>query len=177
MVYRPTDVSSELDEVDLGIMARLQEDGRSSNASIARAVGVSESTVKKRIDRLVERGIMRVLAVVDPISFGDGEHMMAGINVRPGTATGVGNELAKLPEVAFIAYFLGRYDIWMEVFTPDKDTLLDFQSQRLAGIDDIVGIETFSVLRTQKVEYYNWSLQDGRVPGTPYAPEGGADGG
>ena len=63
------------------------------------------------------------------------------------------------------------------MFTPDKDTLLDFQSQRLAGIDDIVGIETFSVLRTQKVEYYNWSLQDGRVPGTPYAPAGGTDGG
>jgi Lrp/AsnC family transcriptional regulator, regulator for asnA, asnC and gidA len=177
MVYRPADVSGELDEVDLGIMARLQEDGRSSNASIARSVGVSESTVKKRIDRLVDRGIMRVLAVVDPISFGHGEHMMAGINVRPGTATEVGGELAKMPEVAFIAYFLGRYDIWMEVFTPDKDTLLDFQSKRLAGIDHIVGIETFSVLRTQKVEYYNWSLQDGRVPGTPYAPAGGTDAG
>jgi len=168
VVYRPLDVSAELDEVDLGIMARLQEDGRMSNAGIARSVGVSESTVKKRIDRLVERGIMRVLAVVDPISFGHGEHMMAGINVRPGTATDVGSALAKMPEVAFIAYFLGRYDIWMEVFTPDKDSLLDFLSERLEGMDDILNIETFSVLRTQKVEYYNWTLQEGRTPGTPH---------
>ncbi len=170
MVYRPADVSSELDATDLQIMATLQEDGRRSNASIARAVGVSESTVKKRIDRLVQRGIMRVLAVVDPISFGHGEHLMAGINVKPGTATEVGSALATMPEVAFIAYFLGRYDIWMEVFAPDKDSVLDFLSQRLSGLDDILNIETFSVLRTQKVEYYNWSLQDGRTPGTPYQP-------
>lgn len=167
---RPTELTSDLDPVDHGILARLQEDGRRSNASIARAVGVSESTVKKRIDRLVERGIMRVLAVVDPIAFGHGVHVMAGVNCKPGRAQAVGRTLAKMPEVAFVAYMVGRYDIWVEVFAPDNNKLLAFFSQHLSGMDDIIRIETHSVLRTQKVEYYNWSLNDGRPAGAPYQP-------
>jgi Lrp/AsnC family transcriptional regulator for asnA, asnC and gidA len=149
----------ELDSIDLKILARLQEDGRCSNASISRALGISQSTVKKRIDRLVESGVMRVLAMVDPIAFGHGEHMMLGINVKPGTADTVGDLLVALPEVTFLAYLVGRYDIWMEVFAPDNATLLRFLTERVSGIEDIRAIETFSVLRNQKVDYYNWNLQ------------------
>ena len=102
MAGRSAAGKDELDSIDFMIMARLQEDGRCSNASISRAVGVSQSTVKKRIDRLVKLGIMRVLAVVDPIASGHGQHMMVGINVKPGTATAVGDALAAMPEVAFV---------------------------------------------------------------------------
>lgn len=151
--------NGELDSIDLKILIRLQDDGRCSNASISRALGISQSTVKKRIDRLVENGIMRVLAVVDPIAFGNGEHMMVGINVKPGTASAVGDILAAMPEVTFVAYLVGRYDVWMEVFAPDSATLLRFLTERISGIEDIRAIETFSVLRNQKVDYYNWNLQ------------------
>jgi Lrp/AsnC family transcriptional regulator, regulator for asnA, asnC and gidA len=148
----------ELDAIDYQIMDRLKEDGRRSNASISRALGISQSTVKKRIDRLIKLRIMRVLAVVDPIAFGHEQHMMVGINVRPGTATSVGETLAVLPEVAFLAYLVGRYDIWMEVFAPNLDRLLQVFSERLAGLSDIVRMETFAVARYQRVDYYNWSV-------------------
>jgi Lrp/AsnC family transcriptional regulator, regulator for asnA, asnC and gidA len=150
--------NGELDATDLEILRMLQEDGRRSNTGIARALGVSHSTVKKRIDRMVEAGLMRVIAVIDPVAFGHGQHMMVGINVRPGRADAVGDALAAMPEVAFLAYLVGHYDVWIEVFGPDADSLLRFLSQRLSGLDDITHIETFSVLRNQKVEYYNWSL-------------------
>jgi Lrp/AsnC family transcriptional regulator, regulator for asnA, asnC and gidA len=130
-------------------MSLLQEDGRCSNASIARVVGVSQSTVKNRIDRLVERGIMRVIAVVDPVAFGHGQHLMVGIKVKPGTAATVVEILTAMHEVAFLAYLVGRYDIWMEVFAPDSDSLLAFLTERVNPITDIVAFETFSVLRNQ----------------------------
>ena len=155
----PTGPDGEPDSIDLKILAKLQEDGRCSNASISRALGISQSTVKKRIDRLVESGVMRVLAMVDPIAFGHGEHMMLGINVKPGTAGTVGDLLAALPEVTFLAYLVGRFDIWMEVFAPDNATLLRFLTECVSGIEDIRAIETFSVLRNQKVDYYNWNVQ------------------
>ena len=158
MAGRSAAGKDELDPIDFMIMARLQEDGRCSNASISRAVGVSQSTVKKRIDRLVKLGIMRVLAVVDPIASGHGQHMMVGINVKPGTATAVGDALAAMPEVAFVAYLVGRYDVWTEVFAPDTDSLLAFLTERVSSLGDILKIETFSVLRNRKVDYYNWSL-------------------
>ena len=153
--------NGELDATDLEILRMLQEDGRRSNTSIARALGVSHSTVKKRIDRLVRAGLMRVIAVIDPVAFGHGQHMMVGINVKPGRADAVGETLAAMPEVAFLAYLVGHYDIWMEVFAPDADSILRFLSQRISGLEDVLQMETFSVLRNQKVEYYNWNLQPG----------------
>jgi Lrp/AsnC family transcriptional regulator, regulator for asnA, asnC and gidA len=151
--------NGDLDAIDRLIMGKLQENGRRSNASISRALGISQSTVKKRIDRLVESGMMRVLAVIDPVAFGHGQHMMIGINVKPGYASAVGDALASMPEVSFVAYLVGRYDVWAEVFAPDNDSLLRFISERMVTLDDITRIETFSVLRNQKVDYYNWSLQ------------------
>ncbi|HJW74909.1 MAG TPA: Lrp/AsnC family transcriptional regulator [Thermoleophilia bacterium] len=150
--------SPSLDAVDRTIIDLLQEDGRRSNAGIARVVGVSQSTVKKRIDRLVERGIMRVLAVVDPSAAGHGQHLFVGMNVKPGSASAVGDTLAAMHEVAFLAYLVGRYDILIEVFAADTDALLEFLTERIAAIEDVVSVETFSVLRNQKVNYYNWNL-------------------
>ena len=69
-------------------------------------------------------------------------------------------------EVAFLAHLIGRYDIMIEVFAPDTDTLLEFLSERIAAIPDIVSLETFSVLRTQKVDYYNWNLRGATVSDT-----------
>lgn len=162
---KPT-AANDLDSIDRTIITMLQEDGRRSNASIARVLGVSQSTVKNRIDRLMERGIMRVLAVVDPSAAGHRQHMFVGMSVRPGRAASVGRALGEMHEVAFLAHLIGRYDIMIEVFAPDTDTLLEFLSERIAAIPDIVSLETFSVLRTQKVDYYNWNLRGATVSDT-----------
>lgn len=149
---------NNLDAIDRTIIGLLQEDGRRSNADISRIVGVSQSTVKKRIDRLVARGIMRVLAVVDPSAAGHGQHLFFGINVRPGRVAAVCDALVDLHEVSFLAHLVGRYDVLIEVFAADTEDVLEFMSEGLAGIDDIVSMESFSVLRNQKVSYYNWNL-------------------
>lgn len=153
-----TGAANNLDAIDRSIIGLLQDDGRRSNADISRIVGVSQSTVKKRIDRLIARGIMRVLAVVDPSAAGHGQHLFFGINVRPGRVSGVCDALVTLREVSFLAHLVGRYDVLIEVFAADTEDVLEFMSKRLAGIDDIVSMESFSVLRNQKVSYYNWNL-------------------
>lgn len=153
----------DVDAVDIAIIGVLQEDGRRSNAAVARTVGVSQTTVKKRIERLVRRGIMRVVAVVDPSAVNHGAHVFMGIKTRPGCVAPVADALAEMHEVAFLACVVGRYDILLELFATDHATLLDSFSDRLAAVPGIESLETFSVLRNQKVNYYNWNLRGAGV--------------
>jgi DNA-binding Lrp family transcriptional regulator len=134
---------NSLDAIDRTIIGLLQEDGRRSNAGISRLV----------------------LAVVDPSAAGHGQHLFFGINVKPGRVSAVCDALVDLHEVSFLAHLVGRYDVLIEVFAADTEDVLDFMSEGLAGIDDIVSMESFSVLRNQKVSYYNWNLPV-EAPGT-----------
>lgn len=151
----------DLDSLDQAIVALLREDGRLSNAAISRQVGVSQTTVKKRIDRLVEKNVMRVIAVLDPSAVYHGAHLFVGITVKPGRASAVAEALAELREVAYLAVLVGRYDILIEIFAPDSEDYLQHVSERIAKVPDILTLETFSVLRNQKVSYYNWNLRNG----------------
>ena len=150
--------SASFDAIDRTIIGLLQEDGRRSNADISRVVGVSQYTVRKRIDLLVERGIMRVLAVVDPSAAGHGQHLFVGVNVKLGRASAVCQTLATIHEIAFLAQLIGRYDLLIEVFAADGEDVLQLLSERMADIEDVVSFETFAVLHNLKVNYYNWNL-------------------
>jgi Lrp/AsnC family transcriptional regulator, regulator for asnA, asnC and gidA len=147
-----------LDAIDRTIISLLQEDGRRSHAEMARIVGVSQYTVRTRIERLVDHGIMRVLAVVDPSAAGHGQHLFVGVKVKLGRAAAVCEALKTMHEVSFLAQLIGRYDILIEAFVASTDDVLELLSQRLAEVDDIVSFETFSVLHNHKVNYYNWNL-------------------
>ena len=70
-----------LDEVDRQIVAVLQRDGRTSNVEIARELGLAEGTVRKRYERLVARGVLRMAAVVDPALVECGARTIVGIEV------------------------------------------------------------------------------------------------
>ena len=144
---------SDLDSVDRRIITLLQDDGRCSNASIARAVGVSESTVKNRLDRLINHGVLRVLGILSPMAVGLMTDVLVGITVRPGTVFDVGEALCKMDEVVYLGYVTGRYDLFFEVLLTDPDELLHFLANRLSDVKEIVSLETFVVMRNEKISY------------------------
>jgi Lrp/AsnC family transcriptional regulator for asnA, asnC and gidA len=147
------------DAVDREIIAELQKDGRCTNASIARAVKMSESAVKARIERLMANDVLRVLAVLNPVRLGLTADTLVGINVKPGRLLNVGEQLRRVNEVIYIGYVSGRYDLLIEVLAADSEDLLDFLSSRLAHIDDIVSMETFFIMRNEKINY-EWKLPE-----------------
>ena len=151
---------SGLDAVDREIVALLQEDGRRSNASIARTVGVSESTVKKRLDRLIGRGVIRVFAALSPSAVGLMADVLVGISVRPGAVFDVGKALRTMDEVVYLAYVTGRYDIFVEVLLTDPDELLHFLAKRLSDVEGIVSLETLFIMRTAKASSLYLQLAD-----------------
>ncbi|HTX70261.1 MAG TPA: Lrp/AsnC family transcriptional regulator [Thermoleophilia bacterium] len=149
----------ELDDIDRHIMKLLRHDGRLSYAHIARTVGLSEPTVRKRIDRLVRAGAIINAARINPAPIGFPIDAMIGIKVVRGRVKEVGRELARMENVAYVAYVAGGFDIIIEAFLPHTEGLFRFLNEDLDRIDGIAGTETWNVLRTEKF-FYNWEGED-----------------
>ena len=150
-------VLDDLDSVDLAIVGSLQEQGRTTNAHIARLLGVSEPTVRKRIDRLVADEIIKLVAVLNPRKTGYATDVLIGIRVEPGNLLTVGEALSRREEVVYLGYTTGRHDILVEMLFRDDEALFEFLYQQLPAVGSIVSTETYHVLRTGKINY-DWKL-------------------
>jgi len=142
-----------LDALDRRIVQLLREDGRRSYADIARLAGVSEPTIRKRVDRLVQSEAISILARVNPVAVGFAIDAMVGIRVKRGTVQSVGVRLAAMENVAYVAYMTGGFDLFVEVFVPDNEGLFRFLNQDLAAIEEITDAQAWHVLRTEKFTF------------------------
>lgn len=142
-----------LDDLDRAIIRLLRRDGRLSYADVARAVGVSEPTVRKRMQRLLRTGAVSVAARVNPAPIGFPIDAVMGIRVERGRVREVGRKLAAMDNVAYVGYLTGSFDIMIEAFLPDTDGLFRFLNEDLERIDGILATETWHVLRTEKCHH------------------------
>ena len=148
-----------LDDLDRRIVKLLRHDGRLAYAQIARTVGVSEPTVRKRVDRLVHVGAIVTMARINPAPIGFPIDAMIGVRVVRGRVKEVGRKLAAMENVAYLAYLAGSFDIMIEAFLPDTEGVFKFLNEDLEQIDGISYAETWHVLRTEKF-FYNWEGED-----------------
>lgn len=154
----------DLDDADIAIVRLLQAHGRTPNAHIARELGLSEATIRKRIDRLFHDEVIKVTAVLNPRKTGYSTDVLIGIRVEPGTLLGVGEVLAAMDEVVYLGYVTGRFDILVEMLFRDDEALFNFIERELPAIGGVVSTETSHVLRTGKINY-DWELPAEFGPG------------
>jgi len=157
-----------LDALDRRIVQLLRVDGRRSYADIARLVHVSEPTVRKRVDRLVQTGAIFIVARVNPVAVGFAIDAMVGIRVKRGSVRSVGERVAAMENVAYVAYMTGGFDLFVEVFVPDNDGLFRFLNQDLAAIGEITDAQAWPVLRTEK---FSFAWEGETFIGEPDPPE------
>jgi DNA-binding Lrp family transcriptional regulator len=150
----------EIDSLDSQILRLLQDDGRRPNAEIARAVGVSEPTVRKRIERLRQNGVMRIIGLLDPAATGFPVYAMILIQVEGHLVREIGARLAAMGRVANVSYITGKAQIWCEAMLPGNQALYEFLSADLAAIEGIVTTEACQVLAIDKFNYM-WDLPEG----------------
>jgi Lrp/AsnC family transcriptional regulator for asnA, asnC and gidA len=146
-----------LDSVAKGIIEQLQHDGRRSYASIAKAVGLSEAAVRQRVQRLVDTGVMQIVAVTDPLQLGFQRQALIGLKVR-GDATAVADALAEIPEVDYVVLTAGSFDVIAEVVCENDAHLLDLLSNRIRNLDGVTATETFVYLKLRK-QLYDWGTR------------------
>ncbi|MBV9951131.1 MAG: Lrp/AsnC family transcriptional regulator, partial [Acidimicrobiia bacterium] len=113
-----------LDETSKAIIEILQEDGRRSYAAIGKAVGLSEAAVRQRVSRLLELGVMQIVAVTDPLTIGFKRQAMIGITVDGDIQT-VAEKLCAFDEVDYVVVTAGSFDVLVEVVCEDDEHLLE----------------------------------------------------
>jgi Lrp/AsnC family transcriptional regulator for asnA, asnC and gidA len=150
-------VISDLDELDFTLITLLQEDGRRATSEIARAVQVPESTVRRRIDRLLREGFIRVVAIVeDPARMGLTVHAMFGLRVAPQDQKGVIEELTRCDEIRWVALSTGPLNVQAEGFFHSLVHLRAFQHEKIAGSSPILESQVDVVLDLFK-NRYDWA--------------------
>ena len=147
----------QLDDVSKAIIEQLQQDGRRSYAAIGKVVGLSEAAVRQRVQRLVDSGVMQIVAVTDPLELGFARQAMVGINVS-GPVAPVADKLAGLEEVDYVVVTAGSFDILAEVVTESDEDLLKVISDRIRVVEGVVSTETFVYLRLRK-QTYSWGVR------------------
>ena len=146
-----------LDDVSKAIIEQLQQDGRRSYAAIGKVVGLSEAAVRQRVQRLIESGVMQVVAVTDPLEMGFARQAMVGIRVA-GPLEPVADQLAELDAVDYVVVTAGSYDLLAEVVCESDEHLLELISGQIRTIDGVVATETFMYLSLRK-QTYSWGVR------------------
>jgi Lrp/AsnC family transcriptional regulator for asnA, asnC and gidA len=141
----------ELDDFDRQIIKLLRDNSRTSYADIARAVGVSEPTVRNRVDRLIRTGAILPHTRVNPVVLGFPVDAMVGIRVERGRAADVGAQLARMEHVSYVAYTTGGFDLLVEAHLPDNEGLYRFLNEDLPTVEGVQYTETWHILRTEKL--------------------------
>ena len=142
-----------MDELDTKIIELLQVDGRASNAGIARKVGVSEGTVRRRLKRLVQDEFIQVVALPDPAKLGYHSEALIGLQVDPNRVDEVAEGLSDLREVNWVAITAGRYDIFAWATLPSSEALGVFLKTKVGTIKGVQRSETFINLSSKKRGY------------------------
>jgi Lrp/AsnC family transcriptional regulator for asnA, asnC and gidA len=144
---------AELDDVSKAIIEQLQEDGRRPYATIGRAVGLSEAAVRQRVQRLLDAGVMQIVAVTDPLQLGFPRQAMVGLRTAAELEE-TADLLAEIPEVDYVVITAGSFDLLAEVVARNDDHLLEIL-KRIRAVPGVITTEAFVYLKLRK-QTYSW---------------------
>ena len=142
-------MSTQNADIDYKITRLLQKNGRMPNTEIAKKLGVSEATVRNRLQTLIKEEHIQILAIVNPIKLKSGIVGNIRIKAENKKLEHVGKELYKLDELWYIAQLVGEEDFDAEYYVSSQS---DFGSSidRINRIDGIINIETSLIVRYVK---------------------------
>lgn len=142
---------NHIDDLDRSIIIELQEEARRPYKEIAAKLGVSESTISNRVNRLIRTGILKLEARVDPFKLTNKVAAVIGLKLeRRGHLQAI-EEIGKIPGVSAVYVATGKYDLFIEVMEDSIADLNDFlfHKTRLSKMKNIVATETFILLSSE----------------------------
>lgn len=148
---------SHLHPADRSIIEALQQDGRRPYGTIGREVGLSEASVRRRVQRLREAGVMQIVAVTDPAQLGFERQALVGIRVE-GDVHQVAAKVVAVDEVDYVVICAGSFDLLAEVVCENDDRLLHVVNDAIRCIPGVRATESFVYLKLLK-ETYSWGTR------------------
>lgn len=156
---------------DRTIIRLLQHNARISYAELSRATHIPESTVRRRMERLQQRGIIQFSMLADPAKLGYDIRAMICLRVELTRLTEIGKTVEAMNEVTFAAFLTGDFDVILQVVVQSQDALVEFLTEKVARIEGVRSTETLVMPRIIK-PLTSWVLPDFDEP----EPNGGDSG-
>ncbi|MEE8330638.1 MAG: Lrp/AsnC family transcriptional regulator [Acidimicrobiia bacterium] len=150
-----TGAERQLDDTDLQIITALQIDGRASFADLAKGIDLSQAAIRLRVNRLLESGVLDIVAITDPLQIGFTVEAMIGLTVD-GDIDEVSAKVGALDSAVYVVLTAGRFDLMVEVLCADNDHLLEVMSD-LRALDGVSSLEAHTYLRLTK-QTYAWGI-------------------
>ncbi len=149
--------SITLDDIDKAIVRELQVDGRMPYAQLGPKVGLSQAAVRQRVQRLINSGVMQVVAVTDPLRLGFTLQAMVGIRAT-GDLKALAERLSKVPEIDYVVVASGRFDLLLEVVCEGHEELFELLNDEVRCLDGVLTVEVFTYLHLEK-QTYSWGTR------------------
>jgi Lrp/AsnC family transcriptional regulator for asnA, asnC and gidA len=146
-----------LDDISKSIIEQLQKDGRAPYAAIGKAVGLSEAAVRQRVQRMLDAGVVQVVAVSNPLHLGFNRAAMIGLKVE-GSMEAVAEQIAAMPEIDYVVVTAGSFDLLCEVVCESDEQLLEILQNQIRAIPGVRSSETFVYLKLLK-QTYQWGTR------------------
>jgi Lrp/AsnC family transcriptional regulator for asnA, asnC and gidA len=143
----------QIDETDRAIIEELQRDGRVPYTRLGAAVGLSEAAARQRVQRLLDAGVMQVVAVTNPLSHGKRRMAMIGVRTE-GPTDDIAKTLQAMRDIDYLVVSAGSFDLMAEVVVADDGELLDL-TNRIRGVPGVRSTETFIYLDLVK-QTFTW---------------------
>ena len=128
---------TQLDELDYQIVQALHADARVAASEISRLTGANERTIRKRIDHLVEDGIIRLTAIINPLAFGYVTAADILLEADPALEEEIVQRLFSMPEITYVAFGQGSQEISIEARFKDNDEMREFLRKTLPSIPGV----------------------------------------
>jgi DNA-binding Lrp family transcriptional regulator len=142
---------SELDELDLGVIETLQENGRMSFREIGRRLSTPEATIRSRLARLEQTGAMKIVAVTDRTSLSaDRATAWIALRVRGGALYRIAQELCDVADTRLVFTTIGRFNLVAIVHRSSRHELLDFVSKKVAPMQGVQQLEVWENVHVYK---------------------------
>jgi DNA-binding Lrp family transcriptional regulator len=130
-------IEKQFDQLDHKIITALHKDARLSASEIARALNANERTIRKRIDRLVKLGVVRLTAIIDPEVFGYTTAVDIFLEVDEEKEEEVIQRFLTMTEISYIAYGEGTKDLSIECRFKNNEGLREFLRKKLPAIEGV----------------------------------------
>lgn len=136
-----------IDEINMSIIHHLK-DGRVPFKKIADDLAVSEGTVRTRVRKLMEEGVLEITGLVDPEALPDQNVVLVGVRVKDMDLVKKGQEFSKLRGVTSVCVVTGRYDLIITVLLTKDFGMLEFYTEEVSAIENVRSVESFVVYKS-----------------------------
>ena len=136
----------KIDETDIDIIRHLQ-DGRKSFKRIAEELSLAENTVRSRVTKLIDNGVLQITGSVAPGTIPGHSVVFIGVKLQSMDLVKKGKEISKLTGVVSVSVVTGQYDLILVVLLKEESGLLEFYTEQMSRIKGIRSVETFVVYK------------------------------